>query len=48
MGVTERFQKEQEEISDLLTNIVDYHEIVQNLKDQTIVPDEVNSKQKSE
>lgn len=34
MGLTERFEKEQEEIGELLTNIVNYHEIVKDLKDQ--------------
>jgi hypothetical protein len=34
MGLTERFKKEQEEIGELLTNIVNYHEIVQDLKEQ--------------
>lgn len=32
MGLSERFEKEKEEISELLTNIVNYHEIVEDLK----------------
>lgn len=34
MSMLERFSKEQEEIQDLLCSVIDYHEIVSDLKNK--------------
>lgn len=35
MGITERFNKEKQEINDLLTNVLHYHEIVRDIKEKS-------------
>jgi hypothetical protein len=35
MGISEKFLREQEEMSELLINVNNYHETVQNLKEKS-------------